>query len=219
MATFTVDFLGCKVSQTDAQEIRERLVADGHVEAGDGADVAVINTCCVTHEAVRKSRQAVRRAARGARRVYVTGCAANLAGDDLANLPENVTVVRLPGERAPEFVARDVGAIGCVRAKAGLDRLRAFVKVQDGCSFSCAFCVIPQVRGASRSRAADAVLTEVRRRVEQGHREVVLTGINLGCYRDRAAGFDLQRLVREVGAVPGLARLRRASTQANPERR
>ncbi len=215
MATFTVGFLGCKVSQTDMQEIRERLVADGHVESGEAADVAVVNTCCVTHEAVRKSRQAARRAARGAGRVYVTGCGANLAGDAFAGLPENVTVVRLPGERAPEFVARDVGAIGCVRAGVGLDRLRAFVKVQDGCSFSCAFCVIPQVRGASRSRPAAAVLGEVRRRVDQGHREVVLTGINLGCYRDRPAGLDLARLVREVGVTPGLERLRLSSLEVN----
>jgi threonylcarbamoyladenosine tRNA methylthiotransferase MtaB len=215
MATFTVDFLGCKVSHTDAQEIRERLVADGHLEARDSADIAVVNTCCVTHEAVRKSRQAARRAARAAKRFYVTGCAANLAGDALAGLPENVTVVRLPGERTPEFVARDVGAIGCVRADVGLDRIRAFVKVQDGCSFSCAFCVIPQVRGASRSRAAAAVLAEVQRRVEQGHREVVLTGINLGCYRDRAAGFDLPKLVRDVGATPGLERLRLSSIEVN----
>ncbi|HXV95016.1 MAG TPA: MiaB/RimO family radical SAM methylthiotransferase [Gaiellaceae bacterium] len=215
MATFTTGFLGCKVSQTDIQEIREQLLADGHVEAGEGADVAVVNTCCVTHEAVRKSRQAARRAARSAKRVYVTGCGANLAGDAFAGLPGNVTIVRLPGERAPEFVARDVGAIGCVRADVGLDRIRAFVKVQDGCSFSCAFCVIPQVRGVSRSRAADAVLAEVRRRVEQGHREVVLTGINLGCFRDRAAGFDLARLVREAGATPGLERLRLSSVEVN----
>jgi threonylcarbamoyladenosine tRNA methylthiotransferase MtaB len=215
MATFTVGFLGCKVSQTDAREIRERLVAEGHVEARSSADVAVVNTCCVTHEAVRKSRQAVRRAARAAKRVYVTGCAANLGGDAFAGLPENVTVVPLPGERTPEFVARDVGAIGCVRADVGLDRIRAFVKVQDGCSFSCAFCVIPQVRGASRSRGADAVLAEVRRRVGQGHREVVLTGINLGCYRDRAAGFDLAGLVRAAGATPGLERLRLSSIEVN----
>jgi threonylcarbamoyladenosine tRNA methylthiotransferase MtaB len=215
MTTFTVGFLGCKVSQTDAREIRERLVADGHLEAGAAADVAVVNTCCVTHEAVRKSRQAVRRAARTAKRVYVTGCAANLAGDALADLPENVTVVRLPGERTPEFVARDVGAIGCVRAEVGLDRIRAFVKVQDGCSFSCSFCVIPQVRGASRSRAAEAVLAEVQRRVEQGHREVVLTGINLGCYRDRAAAYDLAKLVRDVGATEGLERLRLSSIEVN----
>ena len=166
MATFTVGFLGCKVSQTDVQEIRERLAADGHVESDAEAEIAVVNTCCVTHEAVRKSRQAARRAARRARRVYVTGCGASLAGDAFAGLPANVTVVSLPGERTPEFVARDVGAIGCVRADIGLDRVRAFVKVQDGCSFSCAFCVIPQVRGASRSRSAEAVLGEVRRRVE-----------------------------------------------------
>jgi len=215
MVRFTVDFLGCKVSQTDAQEIRERLVADGHVEAGDAVDVTVVNTCCVTHEAVRKSRQAARRAARSAKHVYVTGCGANLAGDAFAGLPENVAVVRLPGERTPDFVARDVGAIGCVRAEVGLDRIRAFVKVQDGCSFSCAFCVIPQVRGSSRSRSAEAVLREVRRRVERGHREVVLTGINLGCYRDRAAGFDLPRLVREVGTTLGLGRLRLSSIEVN----
>lgn len=215
MATFTVDFLGCKVSQTDMQEIRERLVADGHLEVDAAADVAVVNTCCVTHEAVRKSRQAARRAARRGARVYVTGCAANLPGEAFADLPENVTVVRLPGERTPEFVARDVGALGCVRAGVGLDRVRAFVKVQDGCSFSCAFCVIPQVRGASRSRAAGAVLREIQRRVEQGHREVVLTGINLGCYRDRAEGFDLPRLVHEAGATPGLERLRLSSIEVN----
>ena len=215
MATFTVGFLGCKVSQTDVQEIRERLAADGHVETGEAAEIAVVNTCCVTHEAVRKSRQAARRAARGARQVYVTGCGANLAGDAFAGLPANVKVVRLPSERTPELVARDVGAIGCVRADVGLDRIRAFVKVQDGCSFSCAFCVIPQVRGASRSRPAEAVLGEVQKRVRQGHLEVVLTGINLGCYRDRATGVDLPKLVREAGATPGLERLRLSSIEVN----
>ncbi len=215
MATFSVRFLGCKVSHVDAQEIRERLLADGHSELEDGADVAVVNTCCVTHEAVRKSRHAASRAARTHRRVYVTGCGANLDADGFAGLPENVVVVARRSEETPAVVARDVGAIGCVRADARLDRVRAFVKVQDGCSFSCAFCVIPQVRGASRSRRAAAVLAEVRRRVEQGHREVVLTGINLGCYRDREARYGLPRLVREAGATPGLARLRLSSIEIN----
>jgi threonylcarbamoyladenosine tRNA methylthiotransferase MtaB len=215
VATFSVRFLGCKVSHVDAQEIRERLLADGHAEVEDGADVAVVNTCCVTHEAVRKSRHAASRAARTHRRVYVTGCGASLSADGFSGLPDNVIVVARRSEETPTAVARDVGAIGCVHADGRLDRVRAFVKVQDGCSFSCAFCVIPQVRGASRSRAAGAVLREVRRRVGQGHREVVLTGINLGCYRDRAAGYDLPRLVREVGAVPGLARLRLSSIEIN----
>ncbi len=177
--------------------------------------MAVVNTCCVTHEAVRKSRQAVSRAARTHRRVYVTGCAANLAADAFAGFSKDVVVVRRPSEQTPAFVAGDVGAIGCVRADARLDRVRAFVKIQDGCSFSCNFCVIPLVRGATRSRRAEAVLAEVRRRVGQGHREVVLTGINLGCFRDRVAGYTLAGLVREVARVPGLARLRLSSIEVN----
>jgi threonylcarbamoyladenosine tRNA methylthiotransferase MtaB len=215
MASFSTRFLGCKVSHSDLQELRERLLADGHDERAQGADVAVINTCCVTNEAVRKSRQAAHRAARMHARVYVTGCAANLAADAFSGVPDNVVVVPKRIDEAVEFVAGNVGAIGCVQADARIDRVRAFVKVQDGCSFSCNFCVIPLVRGASRSRPAERVLAEVRRRVDQGHREVVLTGINLGCYRDRAAGYRLARLVREAGATPGLLRLRLSSIEVN----
>src|SRR5947209_12366366 len=215
MASFSVRFLGCKVSHVDAHAVRERLLADGHAERESHADVAVVNTCCVTHEAVAKSRKEAARAARTHRRVYVTGCGANLAGDGFAGLPDNVVVVARRSEETPRFVAGDVGAIGCVQAEARLDRVRAFVKVQDGCSFSCRFCVIPLVRGASRSRAAEDVLAEVGRRVAQGHREVVLTGINLGCYRDRAADYRLPRLVREAGATPGLERLRLPSIEFN----
>jgi threonylcarbamoyladenosine tRNA methylthiotransferase MtaB len=215
VGSFSIRFLGCKVSHVDAHAIRERLLADGHSELRVGAQIAVVNTCCVTHEAVRKSRQAASRAARTHERVYVTGCGANLAADGFAGLPENVVVVARRAEDTPAFVAGDVGAIGCVQGDARLDRVRAFVKVQDGCSFSCAFCVIPLVRGRSRSRPAEAVLREVRRRVQQGHREVVLTGINLGCYRDRGAGYSLSRLVREVGETPGLARLRLSSIEVN----
>src|SRR5215208_1676834 len=214
MATFSVRFLGCKVSHLDAMEVRERLLADGHHEAAAG-DVAVVNTCCVTNEALSKSRQAVARAARTHRRVYVTGCGANLDGEPFGDLPENVVIVPRRSDEAAQFVAGDVGAIGCVQADARLERVRAFVKIQDGCSFSCNFCVIPLVRGASRSRSAAAVAREVRRRVAQGHPEIVLTGVNLGCFRDREAGFTLPRLVRELGETPGLDRLRLSSIEIN----
>jgi len=217
MATFSVRFLGCKVSYADAQAVRERLVRDGHREvdaSSAGADVAVVNTCCVTHEAVSKSRQAVSRAARNHERVFVTGCGANLEGA-FGGLPPSVTVVAGSSDDAPAAIAGDVGAIGCVQADARLERTRAFVKIQDGCSFACAFCVIPLVRRGTRSRRAQAVLAEVERRVAQGHREIVLTGVNLGCFRDRAAGFTLPRLVREAGATPGVERLRLSSIEVN----
>jgi threonylcarbamoyladenosine tRNA methylthiotransferase MtaB len=214
MATFSTRFLGCKVSFADQQSVRERLLADGHVEVDEGGEIQVVNTCCVTHEAVSKSRQATSRAARSARTVYVTGCASRLEGA-LDGIAANVVVTGRTGEDAAAFVAGDVGAIGCVDATHGLDRVRAFVRIQDGCSFSCGFCVIPLVRGGTRSRSAAAVLDEIRRRVAQGHREVVLTGVNLGCFRDRAAGHRLATLVREAGAVPGLERLRLSSIEVN----
>ena len=214
MASFSVRFLGCKVSYADAQAVRERLLGDGHVESSDTAEVAVVNTCCVTHEAISKSRQAASRAARTHRRVYLTGCGANLDGA-FADMPKNVTVVAGPSEELPGAVAGHVGAIACVQADARVERTRAFVKIQDGCSFSCAFCVIPLVRGGTRSRRAAAVLGEIERRVGQGHREIVLTGVNLGCFRDREAGFTLPRLVREAGALPGVERLRLSSIEVN----
>jgi threonylcarbamoyladenosine tRNA methylthiotransferase MtaB len=215
MASFTVGFLGCKVSHTDAREVRERLLADGHEEREGDAEIAVLNTCCVTNEALAKSRKAAARAARTHRKVYVTGCGANLQANAFAGLPENVVIVDRRSEETPAFVAGDVGAIGCVQADARLDRVRAFVKIQDGCSFSCAFCVIPLVRGGTRSRRAEAVLAEIRRRVAQGHKEVVLTGVNLGCFRDRESGYTLARLIRAAGEVDGLARLRLSSIEVN----
>src|SRR6187551_1908926 len=214
MATFSTRFLGCKVSFADAQAIRERLLADGHEEVAESGEIQVVNTCCVTHEAVSKSRQAASRAARSARAVYVTGCASNLEGA-FGDAGPNVVVTGRTGAEAGGFVAGDVGAIGCVNAEHRLDRIRAFVKIQDGCSFSCAFCVIPLVRGATRSRTAAAVLAEIRRRVGQGHREVVLTGVNLGCFRDREAGYTLARLAREAGTTAGLERLRLSSIEVS----
>jgi threonylcarbamoyladenosine tRNA methylthiotransferase MtaB len=213
MASFSVRFLGCKVSQTDAQSLRERLVRDGHTEVDGRGDVAVVNTCCVTNEGLAKSRQAASRAARTHGRVYVTGCGARLSRDAFAGLPANVTVVPGQIEQAVETVAGDVGAIACVQAEPRLDRVRAFVKIQDGCSFSCAFCVIPFVRGATRSRSADAVLAEILRRVAQGHREIVLTGVNLGLYRDGTT--RLPQLLRAAGALEGVDRLRLSSIEIN----
>ena len=115
MATFIVRFLGCKVSHADAQAIRERLLARRPRRGGSGADVAVVNTCCVTHEAVSKSRQAAAPRGTHARRVYVTGCGANLAGDAFAGLPENVVVV----------ARTERGDAGVRRRRRRRDRLRA----------------------------------------------------------------------------------------------
>ena len=198
--SFSVEFLGCKISQTDMQGVRERLLAGGLEEAREGGEVHVVNTCCVTNEAVAKSRKAVRAALRrGAEHVYVTGCATRLGADTFGTADGRVTVVRETAEEAAERIARELGATACVGPAPRLERTRAFVKVQDGCTFGCAFCVIPRVRGASRSRPLRAVLEEARRRIAQGHRELVVTGVNLGLYRDAEARAKLPDVLQRAG--------------------
>lgn len=215
MTTFSVRFLGCKVSYTDADALRGRLLADGHEETRSGeAEVALVNTCCVTREAVGKSRQAVAKAARAHRRVYVTGCGANLEGA-FTGMAENVIVLAHEKTAAPERVAEMLGPGRSSERSPKPKRVRAFVQIQDGCSFRCSYCVVPLVRGPGRSKSAEAVLVDVRRRVEQGHKEVVLSGINLGCFHDGKAGVSLAALVREAGRTPGLERLRLSSIEIN----
>ncbi|HEY0388519.1 MAG TPA: MiaB/RimO family radical SAM methylthiotransferase [Gaiellales bacterium] len=216
MTSFASEFLGCKVSMTDAHQVRERLALDGHREV-DGVDAAVrvINTCCVTAEAVAKSRKAARRASRSAEHVIVTGCAAALDGA-FDGLPPNVTVLRRPSELLAEAVSATVGPLACTgAAESRFARTRAYLKIQDGCSFTCSYCVIPQVRGASRSRSAAAVVAEAARRAGQGHRELVLTGVNLGCFRDRSAGVDLAALLADVAGIEGVDRVRLSSIEVN----
>lgn len=217
--TFSAEFLGCKVSHTDLVGLRERLADAGYAEAGGGAgQVHVVNGCCVTAEAVAKTRQSVRRALADADHVVVTGCAARLDSAGLAEIDSRVHVVREASEATPAAVLGTLAGLGCTGGeRTGLVplRRRMFLKVQDGCSFPCAYCVIPEVRGPSRSRPVGEVIAEAERRVRQGHVEVVVTGVNVGLYRDRAAGLDLTGLLERLAGVEGLERARLSSIEPN----
>jgi threonylcarbamoyladenosine tRNA methylthiotransferase MtaB len=231
---FAVKFLGCKVSQADAMLARRALLDEGHVEvAEDLADVHVINTCCITTAAEAKSRQSVRRSLKGnVREVYVSGCAVNLSARSFAGIDSRVRPFVGVADDVAEAMAgasgacadlgHDVGVLrtlgsspggehpGALRTEA---RTRGFLKVQDGCDCHCAYCIIPTVRGAARSRPASAVLDEARRRVANGQPELVMTGISVGDYRDPERGLELGELMREVARVPGVQRVRLSSVE------
>jgi threonylcarbamoyladenosine tRNA methylthiotransferase MtaB len=223
VASFAVKFLGCKVSQADAMMARRALLAAGHAEtAEDQAELHVINTCCITSEAEAKSRQAVRRSLGSAERVLVAGCAVNLNSWQFRDIDERVSAFVGTAEEVAGAMAAGLG--GCAdlehevsvrRTPAGRssDRTRGFIKVQDGCDCHCAYCIIPTVRGAARSRPASAILDEARRRVEQGQPEMVLTGISVGDYRDPERGLELGQLMVEVAHVPGVERVRLSSVE------
>ena len=200
---------------------RQALLDAGHREVAEpGAEVHVINTCCITAEAESKSRQAVRRSLKTADRVFVGGCAANLDTAQFAALDPRVSALQGTSDDVALAIAGELGACADVEhdvlareRSAVASRTRGFVKVQDGCECHCAYCIIPTVRGGARSRPASAVLDEVRRRVAGGQPEVVMTGISVGDYRDPEQGLELGELMMAAARVPGIERVRLSSVE------
>ncbi len=224
-------YLGCRLNESEIEELAWRFAAYGHHVVHDpvDADVCVVNTCTVTGEAGRKSRQQVRRLARVSpdAQIAVTGCHATIARDDVLGLPNVAWVVdNADKERLPELVDRSFGGDPLMRSKikresalrrprpGTMGRTRAFVKVQDGCDNRCAFCVTTIARGAGRSRSLARIAVEVQELVDAGYREVVLTGVHLGSYgRDRDEADGLHELVATLLAETDVPRLRLSSLE------
>ena len=224
--------LGCKLNYAETSTL-ERDFERRHFETvpfGEAADVAVINTCTVTEEADRKCRQTIRRALRANPEAFVvvTGCYAQLQPDVLAAI-DGVDAVLGASEKfrlfslIDQFSKREQTqvAVSCIDgvtaygpAYSSGERTRAFLKVQDGCDYSCAFCTIPLARGRSRSQTVAQTLAQAREIAERGYREVVLSGVNIGLYgEDHGAG--LLDLLRALDGVDGIDRYRISSIEPN----
>jgi threonylcarbamoyladenosine tRNA methylthiotransferase MtaB len=216
--------LGCRLNGYES-EVMRRHASD----AGLGACV-IVNTCAVTGEAVRRAEQTIRRLRREhpAARLIVTGCAAQTEPERFAAMADVDHVVgnaeKLTSETyralATDALARvAVNDIMSVKETAQhlidgyATRARAFVQVQNGCDHRCTFCIIPFGRGPSRSVPAGEVVRQIRKLVEQGYCEVVLTGVDITSYgTDLPGGASLGRLVKQIlAAVPDLRRLRLSS--------
>mgnify|MGYP001413722148 CR=1 FL=1 len=220
-----LDFTGCRLNQAEIERMAREFAARGDVLASDpaGADLVVINTCAVTREATRKSRQLIHQAGRANPQaaIVATGCYAQIAPDQLRVLPgvrylignfEKDQLVPMVSADRPVFelepVQRDPLPPGT------LGRTRAFVKVQDGCDNRCTFCITTLARGAGRSRPLDEVLSEINLLVSMGFQEVVLTGVHLGSYGHDLGDRDgLSGLVRAVLMHTGVPRLRLSSLE------
>lgn len=194
--------LGCRLNLSESERLRGLLAG--------ADDLVVVNSCAVTGEAVRQTRQAIRRArrARPDARLVVTGCAAEVERIALAAMPEVDGLVANTAKLDPR--AWNVAASA---APAARSHTRAYVAVQTGCDHACTFCVIPQGRGASRSLAVAEVLREIERHLAEGSREVVLTGVDLTSWgHDLPDAPRLGDLVAAILAqVPALPRLRLSS--------
>ncbi len=196
--TVAITTQGCKVNRYDSQVILEGLLERGwrQLAFGEAADLVIINSCTVTSGSDRDLRKLVRQARRGSprARILVTGCKAEVDAEATSELAEVDFVWGNPlKDRLPELVSgetmEDLPPSFDDRVEdRGITRLdgraRPILKIQDGCNLRCSFCIVPSARGDSRSRSAADTLAQARRLESEGHREIVLSGIQLGFYRD-----------------------------------
>ncbi len=194
--------LGCRLNIAESETIRALIV---------GRDMVVVNSCAVTNEAVKQTRAAIRRARRDRpdAEIVVTGCAATIDPAGFAAMPEVARVVPNDAKLAPA----SWGLSTPLPATLFAGHARAFVEVQNGCDHACTFCIIPQGRGASRSVPAGAVVDRIAALVDAGHREVVLTGVDVTSYGHDLPGAPMlgSLVERILRGAPKLERLRLSS--------
>ena len=222
--------IGCRLNHAETALLGDQLRHRGYelVECGQRADLVVVNTCSVTDNAEADCRSLIRKIRRTSPEAFVavTGCYAQ-TGVDVLQQTEGIDLIvstqykmelprylpSLKRRPAPEIlhtrtVSRDDFTIEGIGE---YQETRANLKVQDGCNFMCSFCIIPFSRGHERSRRPEDILREAEGLVARGHREVVVTGVNVGRYR--CDGLTLMDVLREVETIPGLDRIRISSIE------
>ncbi len=221
--------LGCRLNQSETLLMQQRLRDEGYeiVPLGESADLGIINTCTVTNLADAKCRQTIRQFVRKNPEAYtaVVGCYSQMGSKEIASIggvdliignQDKMSVVDFIGQEKNEkpVIIRDkisqsdfsISFVG----DAPFNQ-RANLKIQDGCSFVCSFCIIPFARGASRSRDYQNLIDEAKAKAAQGVREIVITGVNIGTYRTGDA--DLLRVLEGLNAIDGIDRIRVSSIE------
>lgn len=233
---FHVTTLGCKVNTYESEALTQELLKAGYepTEAMQDASVHIINTCAVTHVSDAKSRQMIRKAVKSNPHstVCVIGCYSQLDAKTVKSIP-GVDVVLGTSQRdhlldyirQHETTKQQVVVVENIFKNSRFDPLevtsysdntRAFLKIQDGCNNYCTFCIIPVTRGPIRSRPAEDVINEAKRLVEQGFKEIVLTGIHTAGYGEDFENYSFSQLIEDlVREVPNLPRIRISSIEAS----
>jgi threonylcarbamoyladenosine tRNA methylthiotransferase MtaB len=210
--------LGCKLNQAESELLARQFAEAGYtIVNGDGADIHVLNTCTVTHIADRKSRHVVRlwRKRNPQALIVATGCYAERAPQELAQVGAGLVIGNEEKMHLMDFLKVDPAtAARCSAGQLvndGVSRVRSFIKIQDGCNDSCAYCIVPQVRGSEHCLTVADVVNQVKARVSAGYKEVVLTGTKIGSYKYN--GADLKHLIEQILANTNVERLHPSSVQ------
>lgn len=239
--------LGCKVNQYESQALKEKFISKGYEVVSDDefADVYVINTCTVTGLSDRKSRQFIRKVKKINPDCItaVVGCYVQVSPEEAKSI-EGVNIIAGTNEKnkLPEYIEEYVRAKGVESHVMELNELteyeemgiitnmdsrtRAYIKIQEGCNMFCSYCIIPFARGTVRSREKKDIIKEARSLIDQGFREIVLTGINTALYgtdkmkieglmKDKDKVYGIEVIVNLLNEIPGDFRIRLGSLEPN----
>ena len=214
--------IGCKLNQNEMETLARQLHALGHQIVADptSADITILNTCTVTHIASRKSRQALRRLQRANpdASLVVTGCYAELSPAELEDLGIDLLVNNTAKEDLVEILSEKIpgfelgSSVPSTPFLAVASRTRAFVKIQDGCDNACTYCIVTKARGPARSRPRSEIMAEICQRLAEGYKELVLTGVHIGCY-GQERDESLADLVETILTGTDAPRLRLSSIE------
>ena len=232
MPTFSIHTLGCRLNQADSATVAGDLTAHGYqsIPWGEPSDIAIINSCAVTGVASQKTRQAVRAARKRLPNAFIVliGCEATVC--DIKKYPEVNLIVPNPkpaplSQLIAERMSCDCGPFQAASGDANDDfllsnvslydeRTRANLKIQDGCNFFCTYCIVPHTRGPARSRNLEDLLREATELIRRGHREIVLTGVNITTYQN--SGCNLADVIERILALGDGFRIRIGSAEPGP---
>ena len=226
---FLINTLGCKVNTYESNVIRDIFLNEGYEESNSNVDIAVINTCTVTNTSDSKSLKVIKHTIKNNPNaiVIVCGCFSQINPDRLKDM-EGVSIVlgNYNKSKIMDYISQykkdkkqiiDVRELNdekfeCMKLN-NFNKTRAFVKIEDGCENFCSYCIIPYSRGKVRSKLMEDVLDEVNTLVNNGHREIVLTGIHTGHYGADIKEYDFSDLLNEICKIKGLERLRISSIE------
>jgi len=223
--SFKIYTLGCKVNQYDSRSLQNKLEASGFRVVEKNADIALINTCAVTQTAIHKDMRMINKARKEnpKAKIVALGCWTKLENKNTVPNPVNIDLIWGVGDydklikKISALLNKETYQDKVITQQPLLkkdNKSRYFIKIQDGCEQYCSYCIIPYVRGNLKSRAEEEVLKEIKEAIQNGYKEIVLSGIHLGLYgKDLPGSLNLSSLIKKIIILPGLGRIRLSSIE------
>ena len=207
---------GCRVNQIETESLSEKFSLSGVIREEEikNCDLVFINSCSVTEKADKDVLNLLKKAVSFGKKIAITGCYASLFPDNILKIAPDATIIpNSQKHRSPAILFKAESLDDFFQVKGSYTRTRAFVKVQDGCSLKCSYCIVPYGRSVLKSKPSDIVLSEISGLLNCGFKEIIISGTRLGCYKCPKKNYRLKELIEKIFELQGNFRIRLSSLE------